>query len=352
MKPITSANPEGRALLALRAGPMTPTEVGARIGCSLPGWLIKVGYVVLDDSYYRLTEAGRAACPYRNPLAAPGVVQPYTFKPETDMSRGNCITRQQVLATIVEAGAAGITRMQLVERFKCAEANIDMHISALNRQLPPVIFKPERGRVCAIEHAANVPAPKVIENATVKALHATREAVLDWLGKAPAEVMATPWSVAHGIGCTEDSTRAVLAGLYAGLKVDRQKLGDEWAYFIGAPKMETQSEPVTEPVVRVEPAAEPTMPPPAEVLPVEEIVLPGGELVMPSVKDIDELAKMLAPIAPTVVEDVMLDDPDGVEFAIFSSGGLDIYCAETTVTLNKGVLNKLRRFLGLFQEAV
>lgn len=52
-----------------------------------------------------------------------------------------------------------------------------------------------------------------------------------------------------------------------------------------------------------------------------------------------------------LVEDIELNDPEQVEFAIFSSGGLDMYTDQGNVTLSKDVLHKLRRFLGLFAEA-
>ena len=51
-----------------------------------------------------------------------------------------------------------------------------------------------------------------------------------------------------------------------------------------------------------------------------------------------------------IIEDISLIDPDTVEFAIFSSGGLDIYSDDGTVTMTAPVLRKLRAFLGLFME--
>lgn len=135
MKPITTTNLEGRALLALRAGPMTITEINERLNSSLPGWLLKVGYVVLADSSYRLTEAGRAACPYRNPLAAPGVVQPYILKTESAMPRENTVSRQQVLQAIKDAGSAGITKGELVAKFEhlVGEPAITSHLVMLKK---------------------------------------------------------------------------------------------------------------------------------------------------------------------------------------------------------------------------
>lgn len=149
MKPITAETAEGRILLALRAGEMTNSELAERLG-HVGGVtnLINLGFVVSICGYYRITDKGRLACPYRNPLAAPGAVQPTTFKPEQTMP---IVTRQQVLAAIVEAGAAGISRKALIERFACQETIIDNHIMHLNRQAPAVIIKPEKCRFMAVE---------------------------------------------------------------------------------------------------------------------------------------------------------------------------------------------------------
>lgn len=343
MKPITADNVDGRTLLALRAGPMTPGEISARVGGSVSRWLIKAGYVEESDCYYRLTDAGRAACPLRNPLAAPGNVRPAIYVPETDMSRNNCITRQQVLAAIVEAGAAGCSPKSLIERFECSDQVIYNHVLSLDKKKPPVIFKPERGRIVASQFNGLQPPRKIVQSAAGSATHATRETVLAWLEDQPEGNSAVPAAVAQGIGCTEDSTRAVLAGLYAGLKVDRQKIGNDFAYFVGQLQAETATPEASAPAI-AEQAVE-SAPQEAPVAPTEQ------PAAIPSQQLVDEIADMLRTTAPAVVEDVMLDDPEQVEFAIFSSGGLDIYCAETTVTLNKAVLGKLRAFLGLFQEA-
>lgn len=367
MKPLTADNADGRTLLALRAGPMTPGEISARVGGSVSRWLIKAGYVEESDCYYRLTATGRAACPLRNPLAAPGNVRPAIYVPETDMSRNNCITRQQVLAAIVEAGAAGCSPKSLIERFECSDQVIYNHVLSLDKQKPPVIFKPERGRIVASQFNGLQPPRKIVQNAAGSATHATREAVLAWLEKQPEDYGGLPSDIAKDIGCTEDSTRAVLSGLHAGMKVDRVKMGNEWAYFIGQSKAEASTaDPVEgcgEQAVESAPqaAAAATAEPPAAIVantipeshPRSETVLLGGELAVSALGlgDLAELIKQPMPIMPAVVEDVMLDDPERVEFAIFSSGGLDMYSAETTVTLNKAVLGKLRNFLGLFAEA-
>lgn len=356
MKPITVDNVDGRTLLALRAGPMTQSELAARNGQGPSRWLIKDGYITQDDSFFRLTEAGRAACPYRNPLAKPGVVPPATYKPEIDMSRETVVTRQQVLAVIKEAGAAGISKLDLATRFEhlVHENAITSHLVMLKKD--GTVSNPSRGTWVATDVQPKRPRT-VVESKAGTANKATHAVVMEWLEKQPEGYGGVPSGIALDIGCSEESTRAVLAGLYAGMKVDREKVGDDWAYFIDrsdedkpavTPSPETPSKIALKSPLTVESA--PAITAPASAYPSEEIILPGGELAIPSRKQIEEIAG--CPVSlPTVVEDILLDNPDDVEFAIFSSGGLDIYCGEATVSLNKAVFTKLCRFTGLFQEA-
>lgn len=109
VKPLSLESLEGRTLLALRAGPMNVGEINARIKSSLPGSLIKAGYVVLTGDYYRITAAGRAACPYRNPLAAPGAVQPCMINKEIDMPRK--IVAPQKTSESLEKSASAVAEM-------------------------------------------------------------------------------------------------------------------------------------------------------------------------------------------------------------------------------------------------
>lgn len=68
---ITVDNDAGRALLALRAGEMTSGAITERIGNGgVVSALARIGLVEGDTDGWRLTAAGRAACPLRNPLAA------------------------------------------------------------------------------------------------------------------------------------------------------------------------------------------------------------------------------------------------------------------------------------------
>lgn len=163
MKPITAHSPEGRVLLALRAGPMSNMALNERLGSTSAVYLlIKQGMVRRvgdEDGEFGLTEAGRAACPYRNPLAAPGAVKP--APKVTTMPRESIITRNDVLNAILSAGAHGITRAALAEQFDRVgeEGPIDMHLTKLLREKPCLIARPRPGFVIAASHA---PLPETV----------------------------------------------------------------------------------------------------------------------------------------------------------------------------------------------
>ena len=152
MKPITAESFEGRALLALRAGAMSAEEASERwptCGTRPFQALLKLGYVDYDGDRYALTPAGRAACPCRNPLAAkaaPAIHSPEVFTMPKGETR---ITRDQVLAAITEAGAAGLHRKDLIARFKCPESTLDNHLMHLARGNNPAIFRPRPGQCVA-----------------------------------------------------------------------------------------------------------------------------------------------------------------------------------------------------------
>lgn len=68
---ISANTAMGRLLLALRAGGMTAAQLAERFGGNSGiSQLVRAGLVTGDADGYRLTDAGRAACPLRNPLAA------------------------------------------------------------------------------------------------------------------------------------------------------------------------------------------------------------------------------------------------------------------------------------------
>ncbi len=284
-------------------------------------------------------------------------VEPVKSAPETPMSQETQITRQQVLDVIQSAGAAGITRAALVGRFGGKAGAIDQHLLTLATQKPPAIHRPSRGLIVASGMQPE-PARKVVQSAAGKQMHATREAVLGWLGNQREGYCALAQAIAQAIGCTEDSTRAVLAGLYAGMKVDRIDVGGDWGYSIGTPTLDTRDAAATdhcrEQTAKSETqtglsCADETQTCTQQTQGADPFAVVGFDL---GIAERDKTAIFISqPMAsePAVVEDILLDTPDDVEFAIFSSGGLDIYCADTTITLNKAVLGKLRGFLGLFQ---
>ncbi len=62
---------KGRTLLALRAGPVSSAALAERFGISAPTSLLEsAGLIEGDAEAWRLTDAGRAACPLRNPAAS------------------------------------------------------------------------------------------------------------------------------------------------------------------------------------------------------------------------------------------------------------------------------------------
>lgn len=270
---ITADSREGRLLLALRRGPHEPGELAEQFGklSGLQGQLMRTGLIAYDGDVYTLTEAGRAACPFRNPLAAKPATPEIFIMPKGETK----LTRQQVLAAIVEAGPAGISRAKLVEMFahRVERNAVDNHIAKLFNDYPVGIFKPRHGHLVAIEFLS---AFNAAETAQKSASTATDELI--------PEPLATDPSAAHDIHGVS-------------LAVDHHEVAD--------------------------------LPPASLAAQMAQI---GGRL-------------------PAVVEDLTIDDPDTTEFAIYSSGGMDIFTDDCAITLCAPVLNKMRRFLGLFQEA-
>lgn len=302
---MTKTLPKGDAnrattLQALRAGPMTAMEMAERwsFGSAYAQKLCSAGLVEIVGDEYRITPAGRAACPCRNPLAATAATPPEIFT----MPKGEThVTRQQVLAVILAAGPSGATRKELIEKFasRATEQAIDMHLTALNRQSPPVVYKPRPGLFIDIRFKpAGACVQDSAESDTQTALTATDET--------QTEVDI------HGVPLT----------------VDHHDVAD-----LSAEHLEQQMAQI------------------GNLLPhldeLEVKAVPGG------VREHTEKYSDRLPSFIPVVEDIRISDPETVEFCIYSSGGLDIFSDEAPlITLDKNVLAKLRGFLGLFQEAV
>lgn len=325
MKPLTADNNDGRVLLALRAGVMTTGEFYAR-GLSVSGWLIKEGLIDPVDGGYRITEAGRSACPLRNPLAAK--VAPAIHSPEVfTMPKGETrITRDQVLAAIKEAGSAGINRKQLLERFGCSESNMDNHLMNLAKM--HAIFRPKPGHCVAaglVYEGGSEPETKLVPRL------ASREAVKAFLqGKKAMSAQA----IADGINASLETTEAVLRGLWAGLQVEREKVEGGAFYFL------PESAPI-------QPTAEFD---PAQSAPAEEV---AHEPIPATPAEPEELEA--EQIEVTAVGDrrgpVVITDAEDLDIGMFSSGRLEISVGRDTVVIEPAAMKKLRGFLGLFQEA-
>lgn len=320
MKRTNPAGDANRAMVlqALRAGPMTAMQMDERwnFGSGYAYELKRAGLVEIVADEFRITTAGRAACPFRNPQAA-AAAAPEIFT----MPKGEArLTRQQVLEAIRAAGPDGLGRAELVAEFShlASEQSVDMHLVALGRAQPAVVFKPMRGQFVAIEHqGAGACVQDSAKSDTQTTLTATDETQAEFAPVAgetpqPGEVSGPVGTDIHGIS----------------LAVEHHEAAD-----LSTEHLEQQMAQI------------------GDLLPhlgwLEVKLLPGG-VGEPPEKYSDRLPSFVP-----VVEDIRISDPETVEFCIYSSGGLDIFSDDAPpITLDKSVLAKLRGFLGLFQEAV
>jgi hypothetical protein len=306
-------------LQALRGGPMTAMQMDERwsFGSGYAYELKRAGLVEIVADEFRITPAGRAACPYRNPKAAE-VAAPEIFTMPKGESR---LTRQRVLEAIRDAGPEGLGRAELVAEFAhlASEQSVDMPLVALGRTQPPVVFKPMRGQFVAIEHqGAGACVQDSAKSDTQTALTATDETQAEFAPVAgetpqPGELTGPIGTDIHGISLAVDHHEATDLSTEH-LEQQMAQIGDLLPNLDGfeTPKMAAGG------------------------------YVPLGE------KYSDRLPTFIP-----VVEDIRISDPETVEFCIYSSGGLDIFSDDAPpITLDKHVLAKLRGFLGLFQEAV
>lgn len=249
LTPITADSQEGRILLGLRAGAMDGFACRQRFPYfrHLIGRLVRAGLVEGGNDSYRLTAAGRAACPFRNPKATPPAAAP--VKEIQPMPATTGLTAARVLERIIAAGSAGISPKALAAEFGVTDGAIYYHVKGMGA----AGFK-KRGLLVA----AGFVKPEI-----------------------PAEVAA-----------------------------EAEKIAQEYAEMID---------------FEIDPA-----PPEAPA---------------------ETTAERVARRARDLPEYIDIDDPDQVEIAVFSSGGMDIYFDDNTITLSAPVLAKLRAFLGRFAEA-
>lgn len=268
MSPFTANSTEGRILLALRAGEMESEACQERFtGFSRAALdLLDAGLIERSGANhgftYSITAAGRAACPFRNPMLAAANGAPAQPK-ETVMTRK--ITAERVLDRIIAAGPRGTT----VKNLSIDLGVSDQSIFNQRKKIESKFFIRGRGVMVANQFMETVDAP-------VAAAEAALAAEVKELERQYDEMIGFEIEPAHGPET-----------FIADLRESAERAG-------------------------VAPQAGPRMPP--------------------------------------IIEDIALIDPDTVEFAIFSSGGLDIYSDDGTVTMTAPVLRKLRAFLGLFME--
>ncbi len=213
------------------------------------------------------------------------------------------LTRQQVLDAIVAAGPSGIFRKEVLQKFGhlAEESAIDMHISNIYRAQPPVIYKPRPGLLIDIRFkpaGAMENAPEPVSTATVESC-----------------VSQT----------TKSETQAALTAT-----------GD------------TQSKAEGTPQIAYDWVKGPA---PHDIHGTSLDVHHHDAADLPPASLAQQMAQIGGYI-PTIVEDINVADPKDVEFAIYSSGCMDMHFTDLSVTLQPPVLAKLRSFLGLFQEAV
>ena len=135
MPTYTANSPEGRMLLALRAGPMSTAELTERFPCGHRGYTLRRrGLAVLADEVWSLTPAGRDACPLRNPLSAT-VTPPPSTPGESDMPRS---TPQQShtdkIRLLLQKAPDGLSRKEILQRLDLPESSVDNAICLLVRR--------------------------------------------------------------------------------------------------------------------------------------------------------------------------------------------------------------------------
>ena len=148
---VSSKSADAIALQALLAGPMAADEAGERWpdrGTRPFYSLMSQGLVEKTGDAFRITNAGRAACPNRNPLLATLPAQPETFKMGNVEKRAPRISRAEIYQAIYAAGDVGISRKALCE-LGGADSNggnyVDSHTANLLREPGALVRRVGKG---------------------------------------------------------------------------------------------------------------------------------------------------------------------------------------------------------------
>jgi hypothetical protein len=292
----------------------------------------------------------------RRPTASP-------VQPSEPIMAKQMITRQQVIAAITAAGKDGISRSDLAAQFHVPVSNIDMHITTLHRLQPPVIFKPTKGVVTAIEFK-DAPPERIIQ--TVGELAADTAAGVaggcEASDPAPGEDAVAPHrdsaqSMAHGGAAVGVSDQPPVSALTPSSPDAVALITTTAEKPFAGPSM-TEAE-VANFANLLEPEAD-TWPPLAPAYP-EASARQGGWPFRRLANDeaspntnaqaADEHEENLDVTAPGGFDEVVFADAAMTEMAVWSNGALTIDDGATTVQLSVEVTRKLRDYLGLFQES-
>lgn len=320
---------EVRALQALRApGGMTAEQAWERwptTGTKALHELVRKGFAADVDERFLITKSGRAACPPVNPLLAA-----VPAKPKETAMLMNCHSYKDVVAAIADAGPSGLTRKQLADRFAADSradlTRIDAHVFyALTKVAPPPIAKIKPGHYVAAEFA---PDPETVETKLQAAIK-----------RITTQATAAP-------GIPEEEV---------------EKHARDYAEMIdfdieAAQSLDLTAAPATTAAATPKIAvATPDVAPGNPVDRDERLIRQARTIIdlrAMVAEQQDKIAELLAREGTKlVVADVIIDDAETVEFAVYSSGGLDCITDGPLVSLSAAAFAKMRRFLGLFAEA-
>lgn len=330
---ITTDSLPGRTLMALRAGAMTTEQLNERFATNVAPQLVARGLAEFTGEYYLITEAGRAACPLRNPLAAPGLPKPAPAKitiKESEMSKAKPITRQEVLEAIQAAGVAGITRKALLEKFG-GDTCVDVHVYMLNSA--KAIYKPEKGLLVA----ATFPRP---DGAATEMVVMKPTAAQDPAPKKPAKPSRSEIGRMGRSKSSWDRAPAVDPKKTSPFQDEAQTEQRP-----PAPASALADQPQVSEITAAASQAEilrPQQPAESEVAPV-----PAPAPAAPA-QEGSLLDRLRVAMANTDI--VELGTIDGLEIAIYNTGRLVMESGDGIVEMSKEVVHELRRFLSRYAE--
>lgn len=287
------------ALQALRApGGMSTEQARERwpgTGTKTLHALVRAGLVAHDGERFTITEAGRAACPFSNPiLAAQAAGKPK----EEKIMPTNKITRSDVFHAICAAGPDGTTAKDLAAWLSVSDQTIFNHLKHLTNEPGAVVRRPCRGLLVASrflggteESAPAAAAPGVDEDEVAKIAREYDE-MIDFDLEAAQSVDLTVKPPTLGEAASLAAVNKMLDAL--------PKLGSEDS----ANRPETEEAVIVSPIERCERT-------------LQFDLVRGAE----------------------------------IDIAVWASGAMTIVTDEITVEFDHSAVRKLRDFLGLFAEA-